>query len=298
METNAHMGHCNRGVYLMKDFAVANTTGSFPLVEFQDITAPGDGLGTPAIKDWVQTLVGWPQALMDYAGLTPDGNHETGAASQLLTAMKLMGMYPGVVLPLHINDDPANLIPAPRLMLLTGQTVLAADYPELVAATYIGDANNANAAYEGYFKTGDTPGTVRNTAGPYFVLPDLRGHALRGDDSAGTTDPDGASRVLPDSQAHAVDNHGHAGIGGINTGGGTPTLFGVANASLPTGFGAVSASSGSYASVATTGSGSGPIFAWSSPADIYNYSSASSYGQTDAEETRMINTNCRWAVIY
>jgi len=40
-------------------------------------------------------------------------------------------------------------------------------------------------------------------------IPDMRGQFLRGLDTSGTIDPDGAGRSLGDSQAHALEDHTH-----------------------------------------------------------------------------------------
>ena len=272
----------------MKDPAVANTTGAFPNVLFQDISAPGDGLGTPAIASWVQDLIGWPQALLDHVGETPDGVSETGASSQLLTALTQLGaVYPGCLVPLHIFADPGALSPTPRLLLLTGQTVLIADYPELVAATYQGNGNNPTAA--AYYKTSDTPGTVRDTAGPYFVLPDMRGYAPRGLDVAAAVDPDGASRTLADTQADAFDAHTHVITNSTNNpivqNGGPYDGF-IPEATL------YSVQLGGTAIIIPelVGSPTNPV--------IDQVSVTSPTGSSGGSETRMTNISVNWAVVY
>ncbi len=98
------------------------------------------------------------------------------------------------------TDDPA--VSGKRILLLTGQTILIANYPEVDESVYVGDGNNATAS--AFYRTSDTPGTVRNIAGPYLVLSDSRGYALRGLDIAAAVDPDGASRDVGSIQLDAT----------------------------------------------------------------------------------------------
>ncbi len=103
------------------------------------------------------------------------------------------------------TDDPA--VSGKRILLLTGQTILMASYPELALAVYVGDGNNATAS--AFYKTSDTPGTIRDTGGAYMVFPDGRGYALRGLDVAAAVDPDGASRDIGSIQLSAMWGHRH-----------------------------------------------------------------------------------------
>jgi len=90
-----------------------------------------------------------------------------------------------------------------RLLKLTGQSITVADYPALVSAVYIGDADNPSAPA---FYRHDING-VRDVAGVEMRLPDLRGYFLRG---LGGIDPEAISRVLPgSSQAESIHQHSH-----------------------------------------------------------------------------------------
>lgn len=72
----------------MKDYStIPNTSGSFPDVVSQNATGPGETDGTPYIKQVIDDLWGARQALMDYAGLTPNGSQETSSNSQFLQAI-------------------------------------------------------------------------------------------------------------------------------------------------------------------------------------------------------------------
>jgi hypothetical protein len=156
-----------------------NTNGSaFPDTEAVNVSAPGAGDGTEFVALMVNNVWGFQQALMDYAGLTPDGVQEAPGTAQFLEALaKGYGIGPGIGVIYWKNDTPA--VHGDRVLLLQGQVITIADYAELVAVTYIGDPNNADADYTGFFKTSDAGGTVRDTAGAYFVLPDTRGLSLK-----------------------------------------------------------------------------------------------------------------------
>jgi len=59
----------------------------YPYGGAQNITAPGDGLGTPWVADIVNDIFGMQQALLSEAGITPSGDPDTATASQYLDAM-------------------------------------------------------------------------------------------------------------------------------------------------------------------------------------------------------------------
>jgi hypothetical protein len=62
----------------------APASAAYPQGAARNITAPGDGLGTPLEKEWVNDLFGLQQALLAAAGLTPSGSPDTALASQYL----------------------------------------------------------------------------------------------------------------------------------------------------------------------------------------------------------------------
>jgi hypothetical protein len=191
----------------MIDYAtIANTSGAFPAVVGLNSTGPGNLDGTPYIKSVIDDLWGFSQALMDAASLTPDAVTESSTASQRLEAVRRIAGYPGEVVFWHGDaSDPSSL--GIRLIPLNGQTVNITTYPELDASCYVGNSLNATAS--AYFRTSDAGGTTRDTAGPYLVLPDARGSFMRGLDTSGTVDPDGATRDVGNYQEWASFDHRH-----------------------------------------------------------------------------------------
>lgn len=190
---------------------LGNTTGS---AASNDVAAKNAASataidGTPYNAAKVDNDWGWQQALLEYAGLTANGVTETKTASQLLDALKVTMSPPGTIVMGGWNDDPVTL--GYRLLLLDGSGILVANYPDLVSACYVGDANNsaAAAAGGGYYKATDAAGTTPNISGTYFILPDTRGQTVRGLDAVGSVDPDGASRYLGDIQGFALETHNH-----------------------------------------------------------------------------------------
>jgi hypothetical protein len=157
----------------------------------------------------VNDLYGLQQKLLDAAGITASGTPDTVLASQYYEAIRRTAGFPGLIVALGINSDPATL--GLRILLLQGQGIVAANYVDLVTACYVGDVNNATvgAAGGGYYKSSDAGGATPDTAGPYFQLPDSRGYFPRGLDVAGTVDPQGASRYLGDNQSAKTWNHVH-----------------------------------------------------------------------------------------
>lgn len=154
-----------------------NTDGSaFPDTLAVNVSAPGAGDGTEFVALMVNDIWGRAMALLDYAGLTPDGVTEAADTAQILDAIgKGYGVGPGVGVIYWKNGTPAAN--GDRVLLLQGQVITIASYPLLVAATYVGDPSNPTAP--AFYKTSDAGGTIRSTAGTYFVLPDARGLSLK-----------------------------------------------------------------------------------------------------------------------
>lgn len=225
----------------MQDYAAAftNFSGAFPDILAINASGPSATDGTEFVSNMINdSMWGVMQMILNRAGLSPNGVLESDSASQIREALqKGFGAPVGVVTQWHIDDDPGTS--GHRALLLNGQGILRANYTELDAACYVGDANNAAvaAAGGGYFRADNSDGSSPNIVGIYLILPETRGYAPRGLDVAATVDPDGASRFLGDIQDDAFQGHTHdytfdrpttdAGTGGITPGGsisGTQTL--------------------------------------------------------------------------
>ena len=188
----------------------ANTNGlPFPGTLGVNASGPSATDGTEYVKAFIDDIWGARQALMDEAGLTPDGVTEAPGTSQFVEALRLIGSGPGIGAEWLLNEDPG--ITGHRALFRYGQGVLIASYVALDAACYVGDANNAavGAAGGGFYRASDAAGTTPDIAGPYLILPETRGMVPRGLDAAATIDPDGASRFLGDPQVDALQGHWH-----------------------------------------------------------------------------------------
>jgi len=189
---------------------------AFPDTEAVNVSAPGAGDGTEFVAILVNDIWGRVQAIMDYAGLTPDGVMEAPGTAQIIEALcKGLGVGPGMGVMYWKNDTPAAL--GDRVLLLQGQVILIATYPLLAAAVYCGDANNATAP--AFYKTSDAGGTTRSTTGAYMVLPDTRGLSLKG---VGDATVNGRTKTGPASlgevQEDQIQGHWHNFL--ISNGGG------------------------------------------------------------------------------
>lgn len=178
----------------------ANTDGAgFPATQGVDSSGGAATDGTEFIAAMINdSMWGVWQALLNSVGLTPNGITEADGASQVLDALRRMDI-PGKIIAVGWNDDPATL--GIRAIMLTGQGVLRANYPELDALVYVGDANNA--AADAFYHADDAAGLIRNTAGAYLIFPDGRGRVVRGLDLTGSVDPDGAGAYLGEEQEDA-----------------------------------------------------------------------------------------------
>lgn len=198
------------------DTVFTNTNSvAFPDTEAVNASGPSATDGTEFVKLMVDDEWGARQALMNYAGLVPDGVTEADGTAQMIEVLqKGFGAPPGVVTEWNLASDPGTT--GHRALLLQGQGILRANYPDLDSAVYVGDGNNAAVAAGGgaYYRADDAAGTTPNIAGVYLILPESRGVVARGLDTAAAIDPDGASRFLGDLQTDAFDEHLHV-IGGI-----------------------------------------------------------------------------------
>lgn len=101
------------------------------------------------------------------------------------------------VLPAGMVGHFRRKVAPPGWLAMVGVGVLVADYPELVAACYVGDADNATA--EGFYRCNAADGSGRNVAGAYLFVEDARGDFIRGWDSR-------QARKLGDVQGDAIRN--------------------------------------------------------------------------------------------
>lgn len=192
----------------MFDFAtLANIIGTFPSVTAKNASGSGSTDGTPLVAQWLSDYFGAMQAIMNRAGLTPNGVAESYTASQILSALKLQFGTPGDLY-LSLVQNPATI--GVRALILTGQVITIANYADLVAATYITDANNANTAYQAFYKCSDSGGVTRSTSGAYFKLPDFRGLFMRALDLGAVRNPNGAADFIGNERDDAFMAHHHA----------------------------------------------------------------------------------------
>lgn len=232
--------------------------------------------GTEFVKLMIDNyMFGRQQALLNHVGLTPNGISEADGASQEILALQRMGMHPGQGLFAFWNDTPSNL--GIRVLMLTGQGILRANYADLDSFVYVGDGNNPTAST--FYHADDAAGTIRNTAGVYLILPDARGQTIRGLDLAAAVDPDGASRDLGHLQLDAMQRITGTVDSNYAVGTGRSGVFGSANTTATRPPGGTSAST--------------------SDITFNNANSISpNAAKTSDSESRMTNMACDIGIIY
>ena len=191
----------------------SNVSGSFPDVTAQNATGAGLTDGTEFIKAGLDNgpEFGFMQSMMAYGAGganaptgtmgVPNGVSDGEGVNQIIEAMQRgFGIGPGKLTGWFLNDDPS--VTLDRVLLLQGQGVLVATYPDLTAEVYVGDGNNAAAQAVGaaFYKSSTADGLNPIDGGAFLILPESRGYALRGLDLAASVDPDGATRLLGDNQ--------------------------------------------------------------------------------------------------
>lgn len=255
----------------------------FPDTAAVNASIPSAQDGTEFTKAMVDDIWGFNQALLDHAGMTPDGFAEAAGASQRLEALQKAFIGPGEIVEWNLAADPATA--GRRRLLLNGQGILRANYVDLDAAVYVGDANNAavEAAGGAYYRADDAAGTIPNIAGVYLILPDRRGYVPRGLDLAASVDPDGAGRYIGDIQNDAFQGHiFYSGAGYISdvlwVYGGTPNETPGTASFIISGISVTSPSRQGLTSLPKTDGVNGTP-------------------RTDSE-TRMVNVSTQWAIVY
>ena len=162
----------------MKDFKTTYgslAVNAWPATVAKNASGPSAVDGTPFCADLINDLWAWQENLMNLAGIAPSGVSDTYSLSDVVNAIRRAGQQPGLIVNSCLN---ATMLALCRFLPLTGQVVAVASYPDLVTATYCGDANNASAP--AFYKTSDAGGATRSTTGAYFVLPDAKGLVVRG----------------------------------------------------------------------------------------------------------------------
>lgn len=264
-----------------------NTNGvAFPSTAAVDVSVPGAGDGTEFKALMVNDLWGYRQAIMNYAGLTPNNASEVYNNSQILEALKNSLSPVGTLVAFFGQTDPASL--GYRFLECQGQTVnrTLTAYQELDTVCYVGDGNNSNIFISAFFRTSDAGGTTRSTTGNYLVLPDLRGKFLRGYDPTALRDPQGALRPFPNYQEWATQAHSHRISFGNDTNTDCQNKVTIQEGT-GTSYNLVQQSTTLWAQTTNYNANAG--YAVPSATNIFN---------TDNDETRPSNENVKWLLRY
>ena len=197
----------------------ANNNGlPFPYTQAIDASGPLATDGTEYIKEVVDDIWLREQALLDFYDYPPNGQNDSSIVNVLTglpRAQSLAAQYMNFATPGTIVNWPSAIDPFTigvthgidiRLLLLNGQGIdrTEFEYRMLDSIVYIGDSDNA--AADSFYHADDAAGTIRNTAGDWLILPDLRGYSFRGLDEGRGVDPDGAGRIVGSNQDDAFQN--------------------------------------------------------------------------------------------
>jgi hypothetical protein len=143
-----------------------------------------------------------------------DDGDQAGFLTKFVNALKtLLGNPAGTVIFGYFATAPTGYLK------LNGAVPTVASVPNLVAASYCGDANNATAAH--FYRCTDplNPSTSRSTTGLYIKLPDWRASFPRAlDDGRGI---DGGRTLWTAEQADDFKSHTHLSNGTPGSGQGS-----------------------------------------------------------------------------
>lgn len=210
------------------------------------------------------------------AGAVTEAALGAGAVSLSKLSASVQGALPppGALMPFARQTAPSGWLAA------IGSAVSVTTYPDLAAAIYCGNSNNASAAW-GYKCTDPAnPSTTRSTSGTYIVLPNMRDRYVKGFNSGG-------SRSMWAEQSSQNKAHTHSGTTST-AGAHAHSLYGDNSGSGPNGQ-VASLNGGSYP-IGGTGrsggylytSGGGVQLVTTEGAHDHSFTTASS-GGTDVE---------------
>ena len=136
--------------------------------------------GLAAIRDGVAT--DWDTLAEIATGLGGKANTSHTHAIADVTGLQgaLNDLAANAALPIGAELPWPGATPPAGWLEEDGAALLVASYPDLAAALYCGDANNATADWGYKATTNVNPNANRSTAGTYIVLPDQRGVFIRG----------------------------------------------------------------------------------------------------------------------
>lgn len=220
-----------------------------------DIVNNASGVAGATVTDALDTLAGevsgkadaaHGHAIEDVTGLQEA--LDAKAATSSLAAVATSGSYN------DLSDKPGPSIeigtlaffpfqtPPPGWLERNGAAIEVALYPELAAAIYCGDANNATAEWGYRATTNVNPSANRSTTGAYIVLMDDRGIFERGWDHGAGID---TGRAFGSYQADEIKSHNH-------------TYGATANQGLDPGHPAITATGSSFSTSSTGGAETRP----------------------------------------
>jgi hypothetical protein len=260
--------------------------------------------GTEYLKEVVDDIWGEKQALLDFFNYPPNGLVDVPGidgngvpVSQPLRISYMNYGRPGTLVEwMSENLDPGAVSIALgcdlRILLLQGQGVdrTMDAYKALDWLTYCGDPNNATADY--FYHADDAGGTIRNTAGDYLILPDMRGYATRGLDKSGAVDSRGVGRIVGSVQEDALQNiTGNITARGING----ETGIGSGVVRDPLGVFSEGGDGADFVGIDRSG-------ATDNPSQIFDFDASTSISpnpaKTDPIETTMKNIAVRYGIYY
>lgn len=172
---------------------ITAASAAYPFGSARNVTAPGDGTGTPFIDTLVNDIFGLQQALLDAAAATPTGNPDQVGASQYLDAWnKLFGS---------------------RIKYYATLAAVVAD-PDLIDTAPVVIGDRANGLFD--VVTGETPDTfeIVQCTGTAFQLKlrivepvNVKQRGAVGDGVANDTAALGGKGYAPEGTYLVDDNH-------------------------------------------------------------------------------------------
>jgi hypothetical protein len=146
-------------------------TGKFTNGDFNDPLVPPSFIPAETINLILDNLA----VLIAASGKTPN-NVDTDQLLEIVSKNYMRERCgPGIICFSALNPVEQALR---RILPLEGQVISVELYQDLCQCVYVGDGPNATAP--AFYKTEDSGGATRDTAGAWMVLPDARGIFLRG----------------------------------------------------------------------------------------------------------------------
>lgn len=129
----------------------------------RDVTVPGDGTGTPLVEGLLNDTFGMQQALLNEAGIIPNGTPDTVLVSQYLNAIKIVAKAQAFIDTPPIIDGGFNIWPEGLSVVTNPNRVYSGNNFSVTASTIVAGGGVATVSRQNFVNgQTDVPGNPKH----------------------------------------------------------------------------------------------------------------------------------------